>query len=78
MTGRELIIYILQNNLEDEILFKDGHFLGFMSDKEAAAKFNVGVSTIKAWYMAGMIKGAEIGESLYFLKNIADPRRSIK
>lgn len=75
MTGRELIIYILQNNLEDEILFKDGYFIGFMSDKEAAAKFNVGVATVNAWYMAGMIKGTKIGDSLYFLKNIADPRR---
>lgn len=78
MTGRELIIYILQNGLEDEIVFKDGMFLGFMDENEAAAKFNVGVATINAWYMAGMIKGTKFGNSLYFLNNIADPRRSIK
>jgi hypothetical protein len=78
MTGRELIIYILQHNLEDEIVFKDGFFLGFMDEKEAAAKFNVGVATIRAWYATGMIKGVKFGDSLYFLKNIADPRANIK
>ena len=28
MTGRDLIIYILTNNLENEFVFKDGKFIG--------------------------------------------------
>lgn len=29
MTGKELILYILENNLEDSEIFKDGKFLDF-------------------------------------------------
>ena len=49
MTGRDLIIYILQNNLEDEDILKDGRFPGLLTIQEAAAKANVGVATINAW-----------------------------
>ena len=48
MTGRDLIIYILQNNLEDEEIFKDGKFIGFVTLNEAAVRLNVGVETVKA------------------------------
>lgn len=46
MTGRELIIYILQNNLEDEPVFKDGKFIGFVTAGEVAAKLGVGIPTV--------------------------------
>ena len=40
MTGRDLIIYILTNNLENEqVVNQDGVFVGFMGETEAAAKF---------------------------------------
>lgn len=74
MTGKELILYILQNNLEDTIVLQDGFFVGFMTEEEVAIKFGVGVATVKAWYDCNMIKGTKIGDSLYFLKDIADPR----
>ena len=75
MTGRELIIYILQNDLENVDVFgKDGVFVGLMSAKEAAAKFEVGEATVKTWYYLGKIDGFEIGNDLYFLRNISDPR----
>lgn len=77
MTGKQLIIYILQNNLEDEGIFKDGIFIGLMSEKEAAARFNVGVATIRVWYMTGMLRGIEIGEEVYFPKTITDPREDV-
>lgn len=78
MTGKELILYILQNNLENTVVLEDGFFVGFMNEEEAAAKFNVGVSTIRAWYHCKWIKGTQIGDSLYFLKDVADPRTTIK
>ena len=78
MTGKELILYILQNNLEDTIVLKDGFFIGFMTEEEAAVKFNVGVETIRAWYNCRWIDGTKIGDSLYFLKDIADPRVTLK
>ena len=75
MTGKELILYILQNDLEDVIVMKDGIFVGFMSDEEAAVKFDVGISTIRAWYTCGMLRGTKIGDHLYFLRNVSDPRK---
>lgn len=68
MTGRELIIYILQHNLEDEEVFKNGVFVGFMSEEEAAVKFGVGVATIRAAYMLGLVQGFKIGEKVYLVK----------
>lgn len=55
MTGRDLIIYILANNLEEEFVFKDGRFLGFVTVVEAAEKMNVGVSTVYAWIAQGIL-----------------------
>ena len=75
MTGKDLILYILQNGLEDVVVVKDGIFIGFMNEEETAVKFNVGVATIKAWYTCGMLDGAKIGDHLYFLRNVSDPRK---
>ena len=78
MTGRELILYILENNLENEVVIKDGIFVWLMDENEAATKFNVGVSTIRAWYICGTISGTKIGDHLYFLRNVSDPRKDDK
>lgn len=75
MTGRELIFYILDNRLEDEVVLTDNSVVGLMNEEEAAAKFSVGVSTIRAWYICGMVKGTKIGETIFFLRNIKDPRK---
>lgn len=74
MTGKELIIYILQNDLEDEEVFSDGFFTGMMDVWEAASKFEVGTATIHAWYQLGMLPGISIEDNLYFLKDVKDPR----
>lgn len=78
MTGKELILYILQHDLENEIVIKDGIFVWLMDEEEAAAKFNVGVSTIRAWYICRMLSGTKICDRLYFLRNIGDPRKDDK
>lgn len=57
MTGKDLIIYILKNNLENEPVFKDGKFIGYITDNEAAVKLNVGVSTVRALVEMGRIEG---------------------
>lgn len=74
MTGKELILYILQNNLEDTVVLDGSFFVGFMTAEEAAVKFNVGIATIKAWYDSRMLDGTKIGDSLYFRKDASDPR----
>lgn len=78
MTGKELILYILQNNLEDTVVLEGGVFIGFMTEAEAAVKFNVGIGTIRAWYQCRRLDGTKIGDSLYFRKDIVDPRSTIK
>ena len=78
MTGKELIVYILQNDLENEIVIKDGIFVWLMNEEEAAVKFGVGVATVKAWYITGMASGTKIGDHIYFLRNMSDPRKEDK
>ena len=74
MTGKELILYILGNDLENEDIIKDGVFIWLMDEKEAAIKFDVGVATIRSWYVYGLLDGTKIGDHLYFLRNVKDPR----
>ena len=73
LTGRELIIFIMQNKLEDTVM------LELMTDVEIAAKFDVGVSTVRIWRKYGYITGGlTIGDKLYFLKDTKDPRKESK
>lgn len=57
MTGKELIIYILENGLENtdvyELIFDTPAFLTI---HEAARKFNVGLATINVWVQHGYLK----------------------
>lgn len=76
MTGRDLIIYILSNGLEDEPVFKNGKVLGFMTEVEAAAKFNVGIATIKVWCDCDMIDHVLIGKELYIPVNAEFHKKS--
>lgn len=78
MTGKELILYILENDLENEDIIKDGVFIWLMDEKEAAIKFDVGVATVRAWYACEQLDGTKIGDQLYFLRNAKDPRKNEK
>ena len=75
MTGRDLILYILENKLEDEPVVKDGVFMWFISEEQVAVKFEVGVATVRAWFISGKLDGIRIGDRLYFLANVCDPRK---
>ena len=78
MTGKELILYILQNNLENTVVFSDKFFKGFMTAKEAAVKFEVGEATIYAQYQYNMLDGFKFNDVLYFRKDAVDPRVKIE
>ena len=69
MTGRELILYILENNLEDEPVIKDDKIMGFLTSLEAAAKFNVGVRTVDAWVSLGYIDSVRFMDELLIPAN---------
>lgn len=64
MTGRELILYILENGLEDEPIFKDGKFIGFITAGEAAAKMDVGVATVYVLISLGKLRGVMVNGSM--------------
>ena len=66
MTGRELIMYILENHLEDEPVFQNETFVGYVSDVKFAEILGVGVATVRAWIMMGRIKDAiMIGDAMF-------------
>ena len=62
MTGRELIIYILQNGLEDKPVFNKGTFIGYMTMEQAAEKMDVGLNTVYTLMTLGKIGYVRIGE----------------
>lgn len=72
MTGRDLIIYILENELEDKPVVLDGGFLDLLTVEETAEKYSVGVATVKVWYELDMVKGVRVGDDIYVLPT-SDP-----
>lgn len=77
MTGRELIVYILSNHLEDSPVFEKGRFIGFMTAGEAAAKMGVGVPTICVWLAQGKLDGFKIGDVLYIPADSKSPMEGV-
>lgn len=73
MTGRELILYILENGLEDEPVFKDGKFIGFITAGEAAVKLNVGVPTVYVLVSQRKLDGVFINGAMYIPANFELP-----
>ena len=69
MTGKEMIMYILENNLENEDIFKNGTFLGAMSIEESAIRLHVGTAVIKAWVNLGFLDGITINGFMRILPN---------
>lgn len=78
MTGRELIVYILSNGLENEPIYENGKLLGFMTPEEAAVKFGVGVATIYILVELKMLDGVRIGDELYIPVHAKYPNEGSK
>lgn len=74
MTGRDLIIYILANCLEDANIFEDGKLLGFETEGAFAERMNVGVATVQVWISTGVIKAVRIGDVNYIPANSFVPK----
>ena len=77
MTGRELIVYILSNNLEDEPVFKNDCFIGFVTAGQAAEKMNVGTATVYAWIAQKQLTGIIFGDRVYIPANFESPVKNI-
>lgn len=64
MTGKDLIIYILANNLENTVV-SDWPEWKLYTEEEAAVKFDTGINTIKALCATGKLKHLKLGETYY-------------
>jgi hypothetical protein len=73
MTGRDLIIYILSNGLEDEPVFNNGKFIGFVTPEEVAVRNNVGTATVHAWIHQGRLCSEAVKEGLYIPADCKTP-----
>ena len=73
MNGRDLIIYIMENKLEDQEVFQNGKLLGFMTPTEAAVKYSVGVETVKVWCEFDVLKHIKLGDQFYIPANQPKP-----
>lgn len=60
MNGRDLIIYIMQNHLEDSPVFNNGKFIGFIKPEEAAVRLGTGPATTEALLKLGKLDGIVI------------------
>lgn len=77
MLGRDLIIYILSNGLENEPIVKDGKPIGFMTVEEAAAKMNVGTATVHVWIHQNRLEHVTIGNTIYIPSHSKSPSNDI-
>ena len=73
MTGRDLIKYIQENHLEDAPIYENDKFIGFMTELEAAAKFQVGVATLRIWVNRDLVPAVRIGNTMYIPQNAKRP-----
>lgn len=73
MTGKDLIVYILMNNLE-HVKVESILDSAFLSECQVAKKFDVGVETIRAWERLKLIQGISFNGIMYYLNDISDPR----
>lgn len=62
ITGRDLIIYILEHKLEDEPIFTDGQFTGFYTAEKFAELYGYGVETVY-FVKIGVIMWTDSNES---------------
>lgn len=69
MTGKDLVLYILQNDLLDDPVFLGERFLDFMTIQEAAVKLDVGEATVRNWVKLNMIPSIQIGGKIFIPKN---------
>lgn len=66
MKGRDLIVYILTNHLEDEDIFKDGKILTLITVEEAAIKLGMGTAGVYCLIeQLGVLDSTEINGKTY-------------
>ena len=65
MTGKDLLCYIIDNNLLDEPVFNDGKFIGFLLVEEVAKRLDVGTASVRALVHLDKLEGINVNGKLY-------------
>lgn len=65
MTGLDLVMHIIENNLINEPVFNDGKFIGFYAEEEVAKRFNVGTATIRVLVNMDKLEGIRVNNKMY-------------
>ena len=73
ITGKDLVIYILENDLLNEPICTNGKLLGFYTESEAAVAFGVGRATIRIWIERGEFDAILIGDRFFIPKTSKNP-----
>ena len=73
MTGKDLIIYILQNDLGDASVIEIMNKV-LLTEDQIAAKFRVGIETIRVWQALKIINGICLMGKMYYYNDTLDPR----
>ena len=76
MTGRDLIIYILENHLEDASVvwaYVDKNFDCMESVTEIAERYGVGLETVHVWLNESGITGAYYRGNIYVPSGLIKP-----
>lgn len=73
MTGRELIIFIMEHKLEDVSMFDEKIIPGLMTLDEAAVKWDSGIHTLKALFEMGKLPGVRIDGCIYIYHKTKNP-----
>lgn len=71
LTGRDLVLLIINNNLLDVVL--DDVVIDdtlFLTVDEAAVKLGIGTKSLLDMYKLGIVPGFELGNKIYFDKDI--------
>ena len=68
MKGRDLIVLIMNNNLEDEDVFDKKFLESIMPTIEkVAVMHSVGIATVEVWLESGCLDGVEFDGQVYIL-----------
>lgn len=68
MTGRELMIYILEHGLENEPI-EDVLSNAFLTEEQAAVKLEVGTETVRTLFNLNKLPGLKISDTIYIFKD---------
>lgn len=75
MTGRDLVIYIVSNGLEDEPIYSDSTLLGLLTIEDVSKREEVGTATVYAWIKRGMLDSVSIGDAIFVPVTYKTPER---